>query len=117
MSYTDIASQTIILHRIEDHIASRYIILHQIIPLCIIPYHVPAPPNYPLRDPKYHLIETIRPPIEVHWGVLVMLLYNSKAEAQRLQALGFDVLSAEDDACREAGSHGHCARLLIRKFI
>ena len=30
---------------------------------------LPAPPNYPLRDPKYHLIETIRPLIEVHWGV------------------------------------------------
>ena len=26
------------------------------------------PPNYPLRDPKYHLMETIRPLIEVHWG-------------------------------------------------
>ena len=23
--------------------------------------HVPAPPNYPLRDPKYQLIETLRP--------------------------------------------------------
>ena len=32
------------------------------------PHHHPAPPNYPLRDPKYHLIETIRPFIEVHWG-------------------------------------------------
>ena len=30
---------------------------------------LPAPPNYPLRDPKYHLIETIRPLIEVPWGV------------------------------------------------
>ena len=30
---------------------------------------VPAPPNYHLRHPKYHLIETIRPLIEVHWGV------------------------------------------------
>ena len=29
----------------------------------------PAAPNYPLRDPKYHLIETIRPLIELHWGV------------------------------------------------
>ena len=29
----------------------------------------PAPPNYPLRNPKYHLIESIRPLIEVHWGV------------------------------------------------
>ena len=29
---------------------------------------LPAPPNYPVRDPKYHLIETIRPLIEVHWG-------------------------------------------------
>ena len=34
----------------------------------------PAPPNFPLRDPKYHLIETIRPLIEVHWGVLGMVL-------------------------------------------
>ena len=24
-------------------------------------------PNYPLRCPRYHLIETIRPRIEVHW--------------------------------------------------
>ena len=30
---------------------------------------LPAPPNYPLRHPKYHAIETIRPLIEVHWGV------------------------------------------------
>ena len=30
---------------------------------------LPAPPNYPLIDPKYHLIETTRPLIEVHWGV------------------------------------------------
>ena len=28
-----------------------------------------TPPNYPLRDPKYHLIETIRPLIELHWVV------------------------------------------------
>ena len=33
--------------------------------------HTSAPPNCPLRNPKYHLIETIRPLIEVHWGVLV----------------------------------------------
>ena len=32
---------------------------------------LPAPPNYPLRDPKYDLIDHIRPLIEVHWGVLV----------------------------------------------
>ena len=25
-------------------------------------------PNCPLRNPKYHLIQTIRPLIEVHWG-------------------------------------------------
>ena len=31
--------------------------------------YLPEPPNYPLRHPKYHLIETIRPLIEVHWGV------------------------------------------------
>ena len=28
----------------------------------------PAPPNCPLRNPKYHLIETIRPSIEVYLG-------------------------------------------------
>ena len=27
--------------------------------------HIPAPPNYPIRGPKYHLIDTIRPLIEV----------------------------------------------------
>ena len=31
--------------------------------------HEPAPPNYPLRDPKCHPIESIRLLIEVHWGV------------------------------------------------
>ena len=35
---------------------------------------LPAPPNCPLRNPKYHLIETIRPLIEVRWGVYVQLL-------------------------------------------
>ena len=29
----------------------------------------PAPRNYPLRDRKYHRTETIRPSIELHWGV------------------------------------------------
>ena len=29
---------------------------------------LPAPPNYPLRHPNYHLIEAIRPLMEVHWG-------------------------------------------------
>ena len=39
---------------------------------------VPAPPNYPLRYPKYHLIETMRPLIEVHWGSRYMrLLFGS----------------------------------------
>ena len=28
----------------------------------------PAAPNYPLGDPKYHLIKTIRLLIELHWG-------------------------------------------------
>ena len=32
--------------------------------------YAPAPPNYPLRHPKYHLIETIRPLIELHLGGL-----------------------------------------------
>ena len=31
--------------------------------------NVPVPPNSPLGHPKYHPIETIRPVIEVHWGV------------------------------------------------
>ena len=31
--------------------------------------YLPAPPNYPVRYPKYHLIESIRPLREVHWGV------------------------------------------------
>ena len=30
---------------------------------------LPAPPNCPLRHPNYHLAETIRPSIEVHWGL------------------------------------------------
>ena len=34
------------------------------------PWKPPAAPNYPLRHPKYRLIETIRPLIEVHWGGL-----------------------------------------------
>ena len=34
-----------------------------------IHYSIPAPPNCPLRNPKYHQIETIRLLIEVHWGV------------------------------------------------
>ena len=33
-----------------------------------IGYAIPAPPSHPLRHPKYHLIESIRPSIEVHWG-------------------------------------------------
>ena len=36
----------------------------------IVIHSKPAPPNYPLRDPEYHLIETIRPLIELHGGVL-----------------------------------------------
>ena len=36
---------------------------------------MPAPPNYPLRQPKYHLMETIRPLIEVHWGGLRRLWF------------------------------------------
>ena len=31
---------------------------------------LPAPPNYPLRHPKYHLIETRRPLVELHCGGL-----------------------------------------------
>ena len=37
-----------------------------------MPMPLMSTPNYPLRDPKYHLMDTIRPSIEVHWGVLVM---------------------------------------------
>ena len=32
---------------------------------------LPAPPNYPSRHHKYHLIETIRPLIEVHWELVL----------------------------------------------
>ena len=35
--------------------------------------YLPAPPNYPLRYPKYHLIQTIRPLIEVHCGTVAQL--------------------------------------------
>ena len=35
-----------------------------------------APSNYPLRDPKYHLVETIRPLMELHWGVFKLLGHN-----------------------------------------
>ena len=37
---------------------------------------VPAPPNYPLRYPKYHLIETIKPLIEIHWGSRLIPYFN-----------------------------------------
>ena len=33
------------------------------------PRSSPAPPDYPLRNPKYHLMESIRPLIKVHWGL------------------------------------------------
>ena len=29
---------------------------------------IQSAPNYPFRHPKYHLIGTIRPSVEVHWG-------------------------------------------------
>ena len=32
-------------------------------------YRQPAPPNNPFRDPKYHVIDTIRPLLEVYWGL------------------------------------------------
>ena len=34
-----------------------------------LPQNRPAPPNYPLRHLKYHLMQTIRPLIGVHWRV------------------------------------------------
>ena len=40
--------------------------------LCSSHTQIPAPPNYPLKDPKYHLIDTIRPLIEVHCGRQVL---------------------------------------------
>ena len=36
---------------------------------CVKHSFPPAPPNCPLRNPKYHQLETTRPLIEVHWGV------------------------------------------------
>ena len=61
-----------------------YICLYINIWACKYKYtYRPGPPNYPLRNPKYHLMEirrplievmeTIRPLIEVHWGVLVYI--------------------------------------------
>ena len=35
---------------------------------CIEVLGMPAPPNYPLSNPRYHLFETLRPLIEPHWG-------------------------------------------------
>ena len=49
----------------ENYLEIQLMIIH----INSVPKSFPAPPNYPLRDPKYHLIETIRPLIEVHWGV------------------------------------------------
>ena len=60
------------------YIALQYMPLHYITYVCMYIYmymcvcvykHVPAPSNYPFRNPKHHLIETIRPLIEVHWEV------------------------------------------------
>ena len=36
---------------------------------------LPAPHSYPLRHPKYHLIETVRVSIAVHWGSRYLLVY------------------------------------------
>ena len=40
------------------------------------PVHQAAAPNYPLRQSKHHLIETIRPSMEVHWGLLEVSLVH-----------------------------------------
>ena len=39
-------------------------------PLFIVYLHYPAPPNYPLRYPKYHLMVTMRLLVERHCGML-----------------------------------------------
>ena len=28
---------------------------------------LPRPPNYPLMNPNYHIMKTVRPSIEAHW--------------------------------------------------
>ena len=40
------------------------------------PYDM-SPPDYSLRQPQYHIIETIRPLIEVHWGSRVRVSSGS----------------------------------------
>ena len=53
--------------------------------------YLPAPPNYPLRYPKYHLIETIRPLKKVHWGGAGICVYVPEV-ASLLDAVRFEVL-------------------------
>ena len=53
-------------------------------------YHIPAPPNYPLKDPKYHLLETIRPLMEVYLGGLGSGCNDHKSRP-RSRANGFDL--------------------------
>ena len=56
--------------------------------------HLPAPPNYPLRDRKYHLTETIRPLVEVHWGVLVVLDLNMSPSLKHFKAFLYNLRAA-----------------------
>ena len=51
----------------------------------------PAPPYYPLRDPKYHLTETIRPLIEVHWGGAEIWFQATPATVVHLRMHGLKV--------------------------
>ena len=48
----------------------------------------PAPPNYPLRYPKCHLIETRRPLIEVHWGSRDTYTYHVEGCSDTIATLG-----------------------------
>ena len=52
-----------------DKLCAQCVYIYIYAYICAYTPAAPAPSNYPLRDPKYHLIETIRPSIEVHWRV------------------------------------------------
>ena len=74
-----------LVYLLSLYIHSRIVMLNYVLSFCLYFYfcshfcselhchiHVPAPPNYPVRCLKYHLIGTTGPLIEVHWGCWYM---------------------------------------------
>ena len=68
-------------------------------------------PNYPLRHPKYHLVETIRPLIEVHWGVHMLGRSGGKPCNRHLCA------RTTPCACRVRSSRRLCCQYCIGASI